>query len=107
MSRLFIVFTLLVAAATAGCKKDAVTEQCVQAAKAYVAAPDKRSPASGELLTKSINLCPMACKRGEKEACDADDSITVALCDLEGKAACQRMCDQDKNAKACEKVKGM
>lgn len=107
MSRLFILLTLLLAAATAGCKKDAATEQCVEAAKAYVAAPDKRSPASGKLVTTAINLCPIACKSGQKQACEADDSVTVALCDLEGKAACQRMCDQDKNAKACEKVKGM
>ena len=102
-----LIFSCLLLGPQAGCKKDAVTTQCVEAANAYVSAADKRSPAVAKDLTAAIQLCPMACQRGEKEACDADNRVTVSLCDLEGKAACQRMCDEDKNEAACANVKAM
>ena len=49
----------------------------------------------------------MACAdgKGDAEACKADDRVTEALCELEGKAACERMCNEDKNAAACAKAK--
>ena len=104
--RLLISCSLLLALA-AGCKKDAVTTQCLEAAKAYVDVADKRTPAAGQHLRTAIQMCPMACRQGEKDACDADNRVTVALCDLEGKAPCQRMCDEDKNEAACAKAKAM
>ncbi len=105
--QVLLVSIVVSLASVAGCKKDAVTTQCVEAAKTYVGLSDKRSQAAGEHLRMAIQMCPMACKRGEKEACEADNSVTVALCDLEGKEACQRMCSEDKNEAACARVKAM
>lgn len=93
-----------------GCsKKSAGAELCIKAADAYVAAADKRSPEAGQHLTSAVNLCPLACDggKGDPDACAADDRVTVALCELEGKDACTRMCEGDKNAAACEKLKSM
>lgn len=110
MHRTFIIVAVLGLVAGAGCsKKSAFTVECVKAADAYVAASDKRSAEAGKLITTAINLCPRACDdgKGDAEACEADHRVTVALCELEGKDACARMCDEDKNEAACTKVKSM
>jgi hypothetical protein len=110
MHRTFIIVALFGLVAGAGCsKKSATTEVCVKAADAYVAASDKRTPEAGEHATTAINLCPVACAdgKGDPEACAADDRVTVALCELEGKDACARMCNNDKNQAACNKLKSM
>lgn len=110
MHRTFLIVALLGLVAGAGCsKKSATTEQCVKAADAYVAAGDKRSPEAGKHLTTAINLCTVACAagKGDPDACAADDRVTVALCELEGKDACARMCNEDKNEAACTRLKSM
>ena len=108
MHKIITVAALLGLFMGTGCgKKSAMTEECVKAADAYVAADDKRSPEAGTHITTALNLCPIACAdgTGDAEACKADDRVTEALCDLEGKAACERMCNEDKSAAACAKAK--
>jgi hypothetical protein len=110
MHRTFIIVAVLGLVAGAGCsKKSATTEVCVKAADAYLAASDKRSPEAHEHITTVLNLCPRACDdgKGDPEACDADDRVTLALCELEGKEACERICNEDKQQAACAKAKTM
>ncbi|PCC73686.1 hypothetical protein SAMN02745121_06805 [Nannocystis exedens] len=110
MHRTFIIVALFGLVAGAGCsKKSAFVEQCVKAADAYVAARDKRSPEAVQHITTATNLCRVACAagKGDPDACAADDRVVVALCELEGKDACARMCNEDKDEAACAKVKSM
>lgn len=110
MHRTFIIVALFGLFAGAGCsKKSAFVVQCVEAADAYVAATDKRTPEAGQHLITAVNLCSAACAggKGDPDACAADDRITVALCDLEGKDACAQMCNNDKNQAACTKLQSM
>jgi hypothetical protein len=110
MHRSIIIVALCGLFAGAGCnKKSASAELCIKAADAYVSAADKRSPEAGQHLTSAVNLCPLACEggKGDADACAADDRVTVALCELEGKDACARMCNDDKNEAACAKLKTM
>ncbi|MCY1005857.1 hypothetical protein OV079_09810 [Nannocystis pusilla] len=110
MHRIFLIVAFLGFVAGTGCsKKSAAAEECLKAADAYVAASDKRSPEAGKHITTAINLCAVACAagKGDPDACAADDRVTVALCELEGKDACARMCNEDKNEAACNKVKSM
>jgi hypothetical protein len=106
MKNTLMLITLFGLLSTSACRKDATTRLCLESADKYVSASDKRSQESGEALRKAINLCPMACKR-EPEACEADNRVTVALCELEGKEACERMCNEDKNQAACKKAGSM
>jgi len=104
-----LILSAALACAAAGCKAktSATLEVCERAVASYIALEDKQTREGLEHLTTATNVCGVACESGDARACAADDRVVVAFCDVEGKAACQRVCEQDGNEAACVKAASM
>ncbi|APR81512.1 Hypothetical protein A7982_06861 [Minicystis rosea] len=56
----------------------------------------------------NVQDCAIACMTTKAtDVCKLYETKTKAVCDKVGKAACQRICDKDKNEHACAHVKTM
>ena len=96
--------------AVSGCGKDANTQMCLdefaEFEKAHAAKDEKAKQLAGGIY----QTCGISCDVvKDAEACAAFKTVTEVICDMEGKDACQALCDggNAKNETACSKVAGM